>query len=789
MNEKFLKYVFVCCLLFFLLAQAKAQNEITQTIRGRVVDRQSQMSIPGATVVISSLSPVKATISDMDGYYRLENVPIGRIDITCSFLGYAPQALSNIIISSGKEMLINFELEETAISLEEFVVKGYSRKDKPVNRMAVISARSFTLEETGRYAGSYGDPARMAANYAGVMTGRDNRNDIVIRGNSSMGVLWRLDDIEISNPSHYAALGTTGGPLTMLNSNMLANSDFLSGAFPAEFGNALSGVFDLKMRTGNNEKREHWFQTGWNGLEFGTEGPFSKKKKASYIVAYRYSILEIIRAAGIDLGLDPKYQDLNLKINLPYAKGRFDIIGLGGISAINIFDSKKKQKNWMFDEAGENVANSSTMGMLTLTNLHFLNEKTRVKSAIALTGAMVESKIDTFSLQNMTPALKAGEKSSEIRYTFSSTLKRKINIKSDIDWGVVFDIYDFSYQDSTLRNNTFIWDTDAQGQMHLLRTFAQYHYKFSDAFSLITGLNYQYLTLNKSKALEPRVALKWDVSALHSLYTGFGIHSQIQPRMTYFAQSLTTAGNYVRNNTGLDFSKSRHYVVGHDYLLNEYLRLKSELYYQSLYNIPVKPSLGAYSMLNSGVEYFVGREDSLVNDGTGRNYGIEMTLERFFNNNYFFLITASLYNSEYTGADNIKRSTAFNSNYLFNAVGGYEIKIGHQKSGALIFGLRFTWNGGRPYVPFDVPATLEKGYEVLDWENAYKVRHEDYKRLSLRIGIRRNRAKYSSEWVMDFQHRTDYTSIYIERIDVHTGKIHNYQKMSFYPLSTWKINF
>jgi hypothetical protein len=194
-------------------------------------------------------------------------------------------------------------------------------------------------------------------------------------------------------------------------------------------------------------------------------------------------------------------------------------------------------------------------------------------------------------------------------------------------------------------------------------------------------------------------------------------------------------------------------------------------------------------LLNAGVEYFIGRQDSLVNLGTGSNYGVEMTLERFFHRQYFFLITASLFNSEFRGSDGVTRQTAFSTNYLVNLVGGYEKVIGKKKNGVLILGIRGTWNGGRPYVPFDVTATVNNGQEVYDWDNAYSTRYRDYQRMSLRIGFRRNKVKTSTELTIDLQYRTHYTNIYIERIDVNTGKIHNYEKMGFYPMTSWKLNF
>ncbi|MBN2682283.1 MAG: carboxypeptidase-like regulatory domain-containing protein, partial [Bacteroidales bacterium] len=266
--------------VFFLLVlsgfAALSQQNYSQTIRGKVVDKHSQNPLPGAQIVLLNSEPLKGTVSDGNGDFIIKEVAVGRHNLQVSFLGYCTIKLNNVSLSSGKELILNIELEEQVITTETVEIKANRRKDETINKMAVVSARSFSVEETERFAGSLGDPSRMVANYAGVMSVSDSRNDIVIRGNSPAGLLWRLEEIEIPNPNHFGAAGTTGGPVSMLNNNLLTNSDFFTGAFPAEYGNAMSGVFDLKMRAGNNQQSEYLGQIGFNGFELGAEGPFKK---------------------------------------------------------------------------------------------------------------------------------------------------------------------------------------------------------------------------------------------------------------------------------------------------------------------------------------------------------------------------------------------------------------------------------------------------------------------------------------------------------------------------------
>lgn len=779
----------ILLLFFFLLISAFScfsQENLKQTLRGIVVDRETQIPLPGVNIILPDTDPQQGTISDEKGYFRFEKVNIGRQTIQASYVGYKTQVIDNIVINSAKEKIIKIELDESVTEIDEVVIKAAIQKDKPLNKMAIISARSFTVEETNRYPGSYGDPARMAANYAGVMSVRDNRNDIIIRGNSSTGLLWRLDGIEIPNPNHFAASGTTGGPITILNNNLLTNSDFLTGAFPAEYGNALAGVFDLKMRTGNNEKREYWVEFGYNGLEFGAEGPFSKNTNASYLITYRYSLVDIIDLLGAEVETT-QYQDLTFKLNFPMNKGRFSFIGMGGKSYIEMFDSNDKQEDWTFENWGEDLSNGSKIGTLSLSYVRFFGTRSRLQTALSVYGSEVTTRIDTFYNNTDLIGIWAGEKSSEVKASFTSHLNTKINNKNIFNFGVKFDRYFVNFADSSVNNGQFRVDTDVNEAFDLFQAYAQFKHKFTNDKELYLGLHSQYLDMNNTYSLEPRMGFNWNLNDRNSLKIGYGLHSQTQLRIIYFTQTQLDDGSVIYTNKNLDFSKSHQIILGYDHLFSDNLRLKLETYYQYLYDVPIKESQPQYSVLNFGAEYFIERIDSLSNDGTGENYGIELTLERFLQNNFYFLLTASVYESTYKGYDDIKRNTAFNGNFAINVLGGYEIPF--KKNNSISIGLRTTYAGGRPYVPYDVDATLLQHTEVLDWGNAYKVQQDDYFRINLRIGLKRNKPKFNVELAMDLQYRTNYTSIYEHRIDPLTGKIYHNYEMALYPMASYRIQF
>jgi len=414
-------------LMLTMAAGLQAQTGFTQSVRGTVVDVQSQSALPGVVVVITDLKPVVYTTTDSLGNFRIAKVPVGVHTLNFRLMSYKDVTLRNVKLNSGKELVLKVEMEENVTNLKEVVITGYE-KDKPLNDMATVSARSFSVQEADRYAGTWFDPARMVANYAGVMAMGDQRNDIIIRGNSPLGVLWKLEGVDIPNPNHFGTLGTTGGPVSILNNNTLANSDFFTGAFPAEYGNAIAGVFDLKMRNGNNENREYTAQISMNGFEMAAEGPFLGKK-SSYLVNYRYSTLQLFDMLGINFGVSgvPQYQDVTFKIHVPTRKaGTWSLFGVGGTSYILALNKDRDENDWSFGHGALDFRFSSNMGVAGVSNLYFFNENTRLKTVVAISGSQNKAKVDSaYSDRPSSPFY--GDNSYEIRYNANTTLYKKIN--------------------------------------------------------------------------------------------------------------------------------------------------------------------------------------------------------------------------------------------------------------------------------------------------------------------------------------------------------------------------
>lgn len=770
-----------------------AQN-LKQTIRGAIIDKQTQSPLPGAIISVLNTNPLKATTSDEEGKFRIDSVPIGRWIIKASLISYKEKT-QTVILSSSKEIVLTIELEETAFQAGEVVVTAEQDKTKTNNKMATVSSRVFSAEDASRYAGSRNDPARMAANFAGVSGANDSRNDIIIRGNSPLGILWRLNGLDIPNPNHFGSMGSTGGPISILNNNTLGNSDFMSGAFPADYGNATAGVFDLKMRSGNNEKYEYLAQIGFNGFELGAEGPFSKKKKAgSFLVNYRYSTLAVFKYIGLDFGAGdavPQYQDLSFKVDLPTEKtGKFSVWGIGGLSYVELLSSQQSKKNNLYGYSGRDTYFRANVGAGGISHTYLINPSSYTKLNIGASGQqnlIIADRVDTLTKPwTINPEYR--NNSANIKYAANFTYNKKFSARNFINTGVYADWFQTTFIDSTnnFDGKGFITLRNYKGSTVLARVFVQWQHKFTENLSLNSGLSYQYFLLNSSNAPEARLGLKYEINTRQTLSFGAGMHSQVQPLYLYFATSKTTAGN-IETNRNLDFTKAIHAVLAYDINLFNSARIKTEVYYQYLYNVPVRSRKDYFSSINLGADFNSPNVDSLVSKGTGENYGFEFTIEKFYSKGYYFLITGSLFESKYTGSDKVYRNTAYNGNYVFNVLGGKEFKI--KEKHILALDIKLTYAGGKRYVPVDLAASIAYGDEVRDGSQAYVKQYPEYFRMDVKPSYRLNTKRVTHELSVDIQNITQHDNVFQQIYDLNSKSITTSYQLRFFIIPQYKLTF
>ncbi len=788
-----IKYLILAVILLGSSNYLKSQT-LTQTVRGTVIDAESKQALEGVTVVISKY-PQLADITESKGRFKISGVPVGRHEIRFSLLGYNNNTIGNIEITSGKEVVLNIELTEKVYETAAVEITATQQKNLPNNEMATLSVRNFNSEETNRYAGSRGDPSRMASTTAGVSSGNDSRNDIIVRGNSPIGVLWRLEGIDIPSPNHFSAQGATGGPVSILNNNLLANSDFYTGAWPADYGTKNAAVFDLKLRNGNNEKREFTGQIGVNGIELGAEGPFNKGYNGSYLINYRYSTLDAFTAMGISFGVSgsPRYQDISWKINLPTEKiGVFNFWGIGGLSDIIINDDKRKQGDWSYTETGTNLVYGSGMSAAGISNTHYYNAKTFGKLTLSSTYAIFKITVDTLS-DNRDKFNTYNSRSSDYQHHAQYLINSKINNKNLIRFLTTYTILSIDYKTKFYSNDyrIFIDLMKAKRNTNLLQSSVSWQYKFSDRLILNNGIHFQQLFLNNNYAIEPRSGIKWQFKENQSLNIAYGLHNQIQPLINYFNETYIPKSNsYVQNNLNMGFTQSNHFVMSYDNFISRNFRLKLESYLQLLSKVPVNRGHPDYfSMLNQGNDIAgLAIIDTLVNKGLGKNYGIELTLEKIFSNNYYLLFTGSLFDSYFRGSNMIWHHTAFSGNYVGNLLGGYELPLQEGKH-KLSFDFKATIAGGNRYTPVNIIASQQAQKVVYYDDMAFDKQYKIYHRLDAKIAYKINQKKIAQSFFISVENLMNTKNILREYYDPKLGKVKTEYQFGLFPYGGYRIEF
>lgn len=778
----------------------------TQTVKGTILDAQAEYALIGATIQLIGSDPIKGAVADVNGEFSIQDVPVGRQSFAVTYVGYKSITLPNVLVTSGKEVILRVLLEESVEKLKEVVVTADSDKDLPINDMAKVSARTFSLEEVTRFSGGRNDVAKLATSFAGVSATDDARNDIVVRGNSPTGLLWRIEGIPIATTNHFSTLGTTGGPVSALNTNILRTSDFITGAFPAEYGNANAAVFDVNFRSGNKDTYEFTGQlAAFSGLEFMAEGPISRQKNSSFLVSYRYGIAG---ATAPGTSAAPYYQDISFKVDLGNTKlGKFDIFGIGATSSIDFFGDEIDEDD-LFANPGEDAFVESEIGLIGLSNTARFGKNTYLKTSIAASTNANDFTQDNRILDendNLIKSYRATNSSTrENRYTITSTLNSKLNSRWTLRAGFLNETYnmdlftedkdnraDLPDDDNDSIPDRFVTVRDFNETFNLLQTYTQAEYKFTDNFSTTFGLHAQYHQFTDDFIAEPRLAFSWQQSQVQRWSLAYGLHGQAVPAPILFLREEISPDVTAQTNDQLEFMKAHHFVLGFDRNLGPDWRLKTEFYYQHLFDIPVESTPSSYSIINEGQDFIFDERGSLINEGTGTNYGMEVTLEKFFSNNYYLLATTSIFESQYEGSDGIKRSTAFNSNYVLNVLFGKEWKFGTSGQNAWTFDTKFTTSGGRPYTPIDLVETRDNnaGREVLFENQAFSLRYGEYFRWDVKFGVRLNRKKVSHQFFIDLQNVTNRENEFVRRYNEVTEEINQVNQIGFFPDVMYRIQF
>lgn len=786
--------------LFFLFCSSYAQVGV---VKGIVLDKQSENPLGGATIELLDAEIATGVITDLDGRFILKNVPIGRQVLRISYIGYESTTIPNVDVTTGKDIFLNVTLLESFNQLDEVVLTSDTNKDRPLNKLATVSARQFGVEEVTRFSGGRSDVGRLAANFAGVSAPDDSRNDIVIRGNSPTGLLWRLEGVPIPSPNHYSTLGTTGGPVSALNPNLLKNSDFITSAFPAEYGNAIGGVFDLGFRKGNADDYEYTLQSGiFTGVEAMAEGPMGKNN-GSFLVAARYSLVGLLGIGAGGTAATPNYNDVSFNLDFGRGKlGNFLLFGIIGNSDIEFLGDDIDEDD-LFAAEDENTFVESRFGVVGLKHRLSLGNNSYLRTIVSGSYSGNDFTVDRFIEKN-TPQERliryTEVDNTETRLTFSTLFNTKVNNKLTLRTGMLIENYGI---ESLLLDRNEQADSNGDGDpdlvnfrdidenLSILQPYLQGQFRLTEKITFNAGLHSQYSTLNKQFVIAPRAAFDYNFLPNHTINLGYGLHHQPVPLPLLFLNENVN-GELIQTNRDLDYVQSSHYVLGYNVKLSDSWRAKVEVYYQDIEKAAVEAVPSSYSTLTEGADFgFENDRVSLVNEGVGFNQGIELTLEKFFSKGYYGLLTGSFFDSKYEGSDGIERNTPFNNGYVINLLAGKEFKTGPSGKNVWFVDTRLTTSGGRYFTPVDLEASQQAGFEILQEDRAFSEQYNGYFRWDVKFGLKLNsrNKKSSHQFYFDLQNVTANENIFVRRYNRLTNQVDQVDQIGFFPDFGYKFQF
>jgi hypothetical protein len=764
---------------FSVLAQTTINiPSASQIIRGKVIDFVSEQPVVAASITL--FNSKKGTQTDIDGSFSFGKMPIGRYQLQVSSVGYASQTISELLLESGKEMVLEIRLHASTNQLAESVVIGSSANLSG----AVTSIQHISTEQIFRYPGTYLDPARLATAYAGVANSNDQANGMVIRGNSPNGMQWRLEGIEIVNPNHLSNAGTfsdrvtqNSGGVNIISAQLLGNMNFLTGAFPAEYGNALSGVMDMRLRKGNDRKHEFTAQAGLIGIDLAAEGPIGKKG-ASYLVNYRYSFTGLLATMGVKFGgEDIRFQDLTFNLNFPTKKaGTFMLFGMGGLSS-NVFEAVRDTSQWIVQKDGFDINYKNRMGAAGFTHSLNIGKKLLWRMVLATSGLKNTREGYVLSKVNYQRFLIQADSSTRVKTSISTSLSYKFNERANLKVGVfVTQQYDELFARSA--------DKRANGAAAglIIQPYANLHWAILPKLSANIGFHYLKYTFNRTKSVEPRFSILYQLTNNQTLGFAYGLHSQLQQPEIYFA--LATQNSAFLGNASLDITKSHHYVLSHKYSLKKGSYLKTELFYQQIFNVPAALLNPTFSTLNL-VEDFT--PEPLQNAGTGRNYGLEFTFQQYLINGFYTLTNATIYNATYKNNDGIERNSRFNGKHIFNLTLGKEWE--RSKDRTLGTSIRVIWMGGFYEREVNEQASIDNKRLIYRNADAFTIKQPDYFRPDFRIYMKKSKEKYSRTLAFDIQNIANYQNVSYSYYDILQNKIVRQYQMGLIPILSYRWEF
>ena len=773
--------------ILLLLSYFSTGQEITQSIRGEVINMISYSGISLANVVLSNSEQTYGIVTDEDGNFHFRNIPLGRYQLKVTFVGFFPFIEDDILLQGGKEVALRIELKPAYIQLEDIEILDRNTSSP------VLSSLPFNMEMSDRIPATFYDPARIVTSFPGIAIQNDQSNNISIRGNSPNELSWRIEGLNFVNPNHLTNAGTftdrpsvSGGGVSVLSAQLIQRSRLLTGAFPANYGNALSGVFDIRLREGNREQSEFTLQAGLLGIEASAEGPFSKSGNNTFLVNYRYSTIGLLSRSGVDLGEESiNFQDLSFKLNFDLGNfGSLSAFGMGGLSDEQ-FDATLDSTVWESIEDRISTRFDSDMAGGGITHIVSLGA-----------GSSWSNKVSYSYISSIRKGIYVRDDYGQVPFEydrfdqglFSYNSEIKIDVRSYlVTLGVFFDRLNFnllSQVDEDGSGNSRIL-MDGTGSYWLQQPYVLIEKPVTEKWVFHAGLNGLYHSLRGKLDLGPRLGISFYPDNKRSLKLHYGLVTKSQIPQAYYVLDPDSGGF---PNQDLNFTRSHQWVAGYEQYIRDHTLLKVEGYVQYHFDVPVSPDPeDPYSIVNAGDAFI---DKILINQGTAMNRGLELTLDRNFYRNYYLLFSGTWYQSTYKAIDGITRNSRFNGQYGLNITSGKEF-LKDKKSHQRVIGvnIRMLYHGGPWQTPIDEVLSRQTQSAVYRNDEAFTQKLMDYFRVDVGFYLKKNKRNYTRSIIFGFQNVTNRKNIAYQYFDIELNRINTKYQLGIIPSLIYRVEF
>lgn len=758
------KIVVLLANILLITTSLNAQN-ITQILRGRIMESFTQKPISDAAVIVDN--DLAGTYSDINGLFIFKDIPVGRHRLVVRSVGFQTIVLTDVLVESGKESVLDIVLKPIDMALDTFVITAQSQNNERVSYPSVSVIEKLRFQ----YPATYADPARYASYSAGVAVDNDQANNLSIRGASPNAMQWYMEGAEIVNPNHLSNAGTltdrasaNGGGVMILSAQLLDNTTLYQGAMPVAYGNALAGALDMRLRKGNDEKRQSTISLSLIGLDAATEGYFSKKSKASYLVNYRYSTVGLLSQLGVPLGDEAiNYQDASFNIHLPTRKmGEFSIFGVGGVSE-NIFKAKASTE-WKVDKDSQDISFHGRMGAFGIKHQINLGKNTLWKSVFVASALNNERQAIGYN-RLAQPIIVDKINNTHSKFFFRTDLEHKLGSRTEGGIGVVVKREDL-LNENIYKTSSLSTIYGADGGSLSVIPYADISGKMTQKLSYRVGLRATYFDFNKELSFEPSAILNYALKSHTYFQLNYSRQSQLLQPQFYFAQN--EKGAYINKN--LDLVKSDNISIGINSRFKNDIRSHFEIFAQQYSNVYYTQD--ASLMVISILDDLNSLNAISSAKGTAQTYGAAWSLNQSTAKGLFWQLNFAGFNARFMNDKGVDRSLTYNNIYTTNALLGKEWAMGANKN-------KLVGVSGR--------AVTRGGFWSLQDKNW--TQGNSYFRADLNVYFKRNHKNWHSTVQLDIQNVTNRENAWTVVYDNLQKRFLPKKQLGMIPNLTYKVEF